>query len=77
MAMIRLDKFLADMSFGTRTQVKKMIKEKRVSIDGIVVRNAELKVDMNTVVCVDEQEVHYQQYEYYLLYKPMGYLSAT
>ena len=41
MAMIRLDKFLADMSFGTRTQVKKMIKEKRVSIDGIVVRNAE------------------------------------
>ncbi|MGN1399848.1 MAG: pseudouridine synthase [Erysipelotrichaceae bacterium] len=77
MAMIRLDKFLADMSYGTRTQVKKMIKEKRVSIDGTVIRNAELKIDMDTVVRVDDQEVRYQQYEHYLLYKPKGYLSAT
>lgn len=77
MGMIRLDKFLADMSFGTRKEVKKIIKDKRVVINGNVVKNSELKIDESTVVYVDGQEVIYKRYEYYLLNKPKGYICAT
>ncbi len=76
MAMIRLDKFLADMSIGTRSQVKKLIKEKRVVIDGEIVKKADTKIDENTIVYVDDQPVSYLRYEYYLLNKPTGYVCA-
>lgn len=32
--MIRLDKFLAEAGVGTRTEVKKLIKAKKVTVDG-------------------------------------------
>lgn len=75
--MMRLDKFLADMSFGSRKDVKELIKKKRVCVDGVVAKSADLKVDENNEVTVDGHAVNYVAYEYYLLYKPAGYLSAT
>ena len=35
--MIRLDKFLAEAGVGTRTEVKKLIKAKKVTVDGVTV----------------------------------------
>lgn len=35
--MIRLDKFLAEAGVGTRTEVKKLIKAKKVTVDGKIV----------------------------------------
>lgn len=76
--MIRLDKYLADMGIGTRQEVKKYMKQGRVTIDGEVVIKPETKVDeTKQKVCFDNKEVSYAQYEYYMLNKPAGVISAT
>ena len=76
--MIRLDKYLADMGIGTRQEVKKYMKQGRVTIDGEIVKKPETKVDtVKSKVCFDGKEVAYAQYEYYMLNKPAGVISAT
>lgn len=76
--MIRLDKYLADMQIGTRSQVKEYIRKKRVSVDGEVITSVEFKLDESTAqVCFDGKNIGYVEYEYYMLNKPAGVLSAT
>ena len=76
--MIRLDKYLSDMGVGTRTEVKKYIRQGKVKIDGLVVRSPEEKVDIeNQEVSYLDQMVGYDTFEYYMLNKPAGVISAT
>jgi 16S rRNA pseudouridine516 synthase len=76
--MIRLDKFLADMSVGTRAEVKKFIRQGSVEVDGVIVRTPEIKIDekAQTVTCKGNI-VSYETFEYYMLNKPAGVVSAT
>lgn len=76
--MIRLDKYLADMSIGTRTEVKKLIRQGKVAVDGLIVKKPDIKVDIDTqnVTC-NGIAVTYETYEYYMLNKPAGVISAT
>ncbi len=76
--MIRLDKYLADMGIGTRTEVKNYVRQGKVKIDGQVVRAPEEKVDTKVQeVSYLDQLVEYEAYEYYMLNKPAGVISAT
>ena len=43
--MIRLDKYLSEMGVGTRSEVKKYIRQGQVTIDGNVVKKPEVKVE--------------------------------
>ena len=75
---IRLDKFLADMSVGTRSQVKALISKGRVKLDGNIVREPSVKLDIKTCrVEIDGKQIGYCTYEYYMLNKPSGVVSAT
>ena len=76
--MIRIDKFLADMRIGTRAEVKKYIRQGKVKIDGIVVKNPDVKLDENfQKVSYLDQPIGYEAFEYYMLNKPAGVISAT
>lgn len=76
--MIRLDKYLADMGMGTRSELKKMIRSGRVQIDGVPAKKPEEKVDIaSQTVTLDGKAVAYQKVEYYMLHKPAGVVSAT
>ena len=76
--MIRLDKFLADMGYGTRSEVKKEITKGNVKINGLSVRKPETKIDtQKDEVMYREQPAAYEKYEYYMLNKPAGVISAT
>lgn len=76
--MIRLDKFLADMGMGTRSELKKAIRNGRVTIDGIPAKKPEEKVNPDVqTVSYDGNEIRYQHMEYYMLHKPAGVVSAT
>lgn len=76
--MIRLDKFLADMGMGTRSELKKAIRAGRVQIDGVPAKKSEEKVDPETQnVSFDGTLICYQSMEYYMLHKPSGVVSAT
>lgn len=73
---MRLDKYLAHMGFGTRNQVKTLIKNGWVRIDDTTVKKADIQVKENQKVYVDDELVEYIEYEYYMLNKPAGYVSA-
>lgn len=76
--MIRLDKFLCEMSVGSRTQVKEYIKKGRVKIDGNIVKSPEIKIDENIAkVEFDNEVIGFVDKEYYMLNKPSGVVSAT
>lgn len=76
--LIRIDKFLAEMSVGTRSEVKKMIRAGRVTVNDEEVKKPEQKVDTDSdIVSVDGNPVRYSQYEYFMLNKPAGYVSAA
>ena len=78
MAKIRLDKYLADMQIGTRSAVKEYIRKGRVRVNEAVVKSPEQKIDTETdTVLYDDKPVGYHTYEYFILNKPQGVVSAT
>lgn len=78
MGKIRLDKYLADMGLGTRTEVKKDIKKGRISVNGEIIKSPEYKIDTQTdAVLADGKEIAYEELIYYMLNKPQGVVSAT
>lgn len=75
---MRLDKYLADMGKGTRTQIKDAVRKGRVQVNGMTVAKPEQKVFVpGDEVLFDGMPVAYISMEYYLLHKPRGVVSAT
>lgn len=75
--MLRIDKYLADCGLGTRSEVKKYIKAKQITVNGEVVAKPEMKIDENVdEVCFKGQPITYEKYVYYLLHKPSGCVTA-
>ena len=78
MPLIRLDKLLADMGEGTRSEVKKLIKNGGVQVDGKVARDGAFKVDPQvSSISVDGRKLSYSRFTYLMLNKPSGVISAT
>lgn len=76
--LLRLDKYLADMGAGTRSQLKEWIRKGRVAVNGDTARSPEQKVAPGyDRVEVDGVLVGYVEKEYYMLNKPAGVISAT
>ena len=76
--MKRLDKILAEAGLGTRSQVRGMIRDGRVSIGGAVVRRPEQHVDeQDAEVRVDGNPVNRPAQVYLMLNKPAGIITAT
>lgn len=73
---VRLDKFLSHMGYGTRNEVKNIIKNGWVTIEGKTIKKADFQVKEDQTVYVDDVPVSYVRYEYYILNKPAGYVSA-
>lgn len=74
---IRLDKFLADMGAGTRSEVKSYIKKGQVLVNDVSVKDPGYKISDNDSVICKNQEITYVHYEYYMLNKPAGVVTAT
>ena len=66
---MRLDKYLSHMGFGTRNDVKKLIKNGWVTINDETIKKADYNVKEDDRVCVDDEPVSYVEYEYYILYE--------
>jgi len=76
--MMRLDKYLADMGFGTRSEVKRDIIGGKVEVDGRIVKQPKTRIDTGKQrVSYMGGLLEYQEYEYYMLNKPAGVVSAT
>ena len=76
--MMRLDKFLCETGFGTRSQVKEMLKKGQVTVNGVAAKKPEQKIDehKDQITC-QGKTASYEKYVYYMLHKPAGVVSAT
>lgn len=78
---MRLDKFLCDCGIGTRSEVKNYISKGRVRIEPVELIKGKLKPELSVTddmtVFFDGEPVVYEQFRYYILNKPAGYITAT
>lgn len=75
---MRLDKLLSHSGFGTRKEVKELIKKGYVIVNDKVVKKDKTHVDPQTDhIQVDGVDIQYEEFVYYMLNKPAGYVSAT
>lgn len=75
---MRLDKFLVDCGVGSRTEVKKLLKNKQVTVNGQVETSPKQQINEQVdQVAVAGDILHHEQFVYYLLNKPKGVISAT
>lgn len=74
---MRLDKYLSQAGLGTRSEVKKFIRSGRVLLNGVTAKKSEEKVEDGMEVLFDGNPVIWEKYEYFMLNKPAGVVSAT
>lgn len=78
MAVLRLDKLLSQTGERTRSESAKLIRAGCVAVNGIPVRDPSLKVDMEAnEVLLKGQPVTDEPFQYYMLHKPAGVLTAA
>lgn len=78
MAQQRLDKIIASTGRYSRREVKTLVREGRVLVDGRIAASAEDKCDPLTArISVNGEELFYREHTYVMLHKPAGVLSAT
>ncbi len=76
--MMRLDKFLVSMEIGSRSEVKSFVKKGQIMVNGQVCKDADTKIDENKdSITYAGKELVYEQFQYYMLHKPQGVVTAT
>ncbi|MBR5321379.1 MAG: rRNA pseudouridine synthase [Clostridia bacterium] len=76
--MERLDKILASQGTLSRRDVKEIIKKGRVTLNGKVVRDSAVKVDLNAdVIVIDGEQLTLKKHIYIMMNKPQGVISAS
>jgi len=74
----RLDKIIASTGKWSRKDVKLLVKQGRVLVDGIPVGSGDEKYDpAQAVITVDGEDIGYRRFTWLMMNKPAGYLSAT
>ena len=76
--ILRLDKMLAHCGYGSRKDVKQLIRKGEVLVNGEIIKNDDFKVDSDKDdVIVFDESVNYKELVYIMLHKPAGVVSAT
>jgi len=74
----RLDKVLSNLGYGSRKEIKGIVKKKLVEVDGVIAKDSAMQLDPEkAVIKVNGELVKYRQYIYLLMNKPSGVVSAT
>jgi 16S rRNA pseudouridine516 synthase len=75
---MRLDKYLASVTDYSRSQVKRVLKDQRVSVDGQCIIDPTFVIDEAVaLVELDGESLRPPGFRYFMLHKPEGYISAT
>ena len=78
MSKQRLDKIIASQGAYSRSEVKALVKAKRVLVNGVAVSDPGFKADPDTdEITVDGKKFGYSEFVYIMLNKPKGVVSAS
>ncbi|GKX64882.1 pseudouridine synthase [Inconstantimicrobium mannanitabidum] len=76
--MERLDKVLSNLGYGSRKEIKSIVKKNLVEVDGVVIKDNGFQLDPEkSKIVVAGEEVLYRKYIYLMMNKPDGVISAT
>ncbi|MCR6111708.1 rRNA pseudouridine synthase [Bacillus sp. A301a_S52] len=76
--MLRADKLLASMGFGSRKEVKKLLKKGGFTVNEAVVKEGKTHVNPETdTLEVFGERFYYKPFIYLMMNKPQGVVSAT
>lgn len=74
----RIDKTLVHLGYGSRSEIKKWVKQGRVTVNGVVVKDSGIQCDPYTDrIEFDGEGIVYREFVYVMLHKPPGVISAT
>jgi 16S rRNA pseudouridine516 synthase len=73
---MRLDKFIANLWYGSRTQVNRFIKDDYIGVNGETVNNKDFEIKFWDIVHIGDEDVEYKEFVYVLLNKPVNYVSS-
>ena len=75
---MRLDKFLVECGIGSRKEVKKLIGDRKISVNGNIVISPKENIDENRdEIIYDGEKLEYKEFRYYILNKKAGYITAV
>ncbi|MET0786667.1 MAG: pseudouridine synthase [Paenisporosarcina sp.] len=75
---MRLDKLLSNMGYGSRKEIKILVKSKSVEVNGTVAKDVSMHVDSEKdEILVLGEKVIYTEFIYLMMNKPPGVISAT
>ncbi|MGM7682186.1 pseudouridine synthase [Cytobacillus sp. Hm23] len=75
---MRIDKLLANVGYGSRKEVKKLLKSGAVKVDGVIIKDAKTHINPNEQqVSLLGEIVEYKEFIYLMMNKPQGIISAT
>jgi len=74
----RLDKVIAAQTEYSRKEVKEMIRQDRILVNGKAISKSDIKIDNEKdKITIDGTEIKVKKHVYLMLNKPKGYISAT
>ena len=75
---MRLDKFLVNLKYGSRNDIKKFCKNSLIKVNGKVVKDSDMNVDPNCdEIIIDNEVVFYKENITLIMNKPAGYICST
>ena len=76
--MERIDKIIASQGTYSRSEVKKLIQQKKIKINGETITSPNIKIDADTAeITINNEPLKIKEHIYLMLNKPEGYVSAT
>jgi 16S rRNA pseudouridine516 synthase len=74
----RLDKILSHMGYGTRSELKKLVKAGAITVNGAKIKDSGMQIDpQSDLISVNGVQVEYREFVYLMMNKPQGVVSAT
>jgi len=75
---VRVERVLSNMGYGSRKEVKLLVKKGKVKVNSETVKNGSFLVDLEKdIIEFDNIVVEYKEFIYIMLNKPAGFVSAT
>ena len=74
--MERIDKIIASQGVYSRSEVKKLIQQKKIKVNGGIITSPNIKIDKdNAKILIDNEALTIKEHIYLMLNKPEGYIT--
>lgn len=73
---MRIDKYFSSLRIRSRSEIKKELKKGNVKVNDVIIKDPSHDVKKGDIVKLEDKIIEYEEYVYYILNKPQGYVCA-